>query len=152
MKSLLRLLATLAILLAGPVAFAADAAHAEKEEKADTELTKKMDNIKRAFRQLKKQAGDAAKNEDSIKQVAVMQENATAAAKLDPLKATEVPKAESAKLIAGYREEMKEFLKMIAQLGDAFKAGNNAEAQKIIGQLGDLQKEGHKEYKSKSID
>ena len=153
MKTLLRLFA-LTALIAGPVAFAADAASAApaKGEKPDTELTKKMDKIGGAFRKLRKQAGDASKNADSLEQVAIIKQYATEASKLEPLKASEVPAADKAKMIAGYKAEMKDFLAAVDKLEAAFKANNNNEAAKLVQELGKMQKEGHKEYKSKNID
>ena len=161
MKSLFRLSIALTTLLAGSIAFAADAApaapapaadKAPKEKKPDTELTKQMDKMNGAFRKLKRQAGDATKNADSLEQVAILKKYAEAAIKLEPLKATEVPAADKAKLIEGYKSEMKDFLAAVDKLEAAFKANNNEEAAKLVQELGKMQKEGHKEYKSKSID
>jgi hypothetical protein len=157
MKPQLRLFALLTVLLAGPVAFAADAAPdapaaPAKEKKEDTELTKKMDKMNAAYRKLKKQAGDATKNAESLQLVATMWEYATAGSKLEPLKVTEIPEADRAKMIEGYKAKMKDLLTGIDKLEAALKAGQNEEAVKLVQALGALQKEGHKEYKSKSID
>jgi soluble cytochrome b562 len=154
MKSLSRLLAVLTVIFAGSVAFAADAAPAApaKEKKEDTELTKKMDKMNAAYRKLKKQAADATKNAESLQLVATMREYATAGSKLEPLKLTEIPEADRAKMLEGYKAKMKDFLAGIDKLEAALKAGQNDEAVKLVQALGAMQKEGHKEYKSKSID
>lgn len=158
MKSLFRLSVALTSLLAGSIAFAADAAPAPaaapaaKEKKPETELTKQMDKLNGAWRKLRRQSGDATKNADSLEQVAVVKKYAHAALKYEPYKANEVPAAEKAKLIEGYQAEMKKFIAGVEKLEAAFKAGNNEEATKLIQELGAMQKEAHKEYKSKSID
>lgn len=159
MKSLTRLLATLTVLLAGSIALAADAtsapaapAAAPKEKKPETELSQKMDKMNAAFRKLRRQAGDATKNADSLDQVAILREYAEASVKLEPFKAGEVPAGDRAKLVEGYQARMKEFQAGVAKLDAAFKAGQSEEAVKIVQELGAMQKEGHKEYKSKSLD
>ncbi len=163
MKYPLRLLVTLTALAAGSFAFATDAVSAAstvpaapaketKEKKPDTELTKNMDKMNAAWRKLRKQADDATKNAESLELVATMRQYATAGAKLDPFKVTEIPEADRAKMIAGFKAKMKEFLATLDKLEAALKAGQNGEATKILQELGTIQKEGHKEYKSKSID
>lgn len=154
MKTRSLLLALLALLLAGaPALAAAEApAAAPKPEKEDTELTKKMDKLNAAYRKLRKQAGDATQNDDSLKQVAIMKESATAAAQMEPFKLTEIPAADRPEMLEGFRAKMKEFISTIDQLGAALRAGHNDEAAKLVETLKGLQKDGHKEYKSKSID
>lgn len=157
MKSLLRPLASVLSLLVASAAFAADGAPAAapaapKEKKPETELSQKMDKMNSAFRKLRRQAGDATRNADSLEQVAILREYAEAAAKLEPVKAGEVPAGDRAKLVEGYQAKMKELQAGLAKLETAFKAGQNEEAAKIVQELGALQKEGHKEYKSKSLD
>jgi soluble cytochrome b562 len=146
MKSLLRLTVTLALLIAGPAAFGA------KKEKEETELTKKMDGMKDAFRLVRQQVADASKNADSLKLVAIIKEHAAAAAKMEPFKLTEIPAADRPKMLAGYREEMKELAGELDKLEAALKAGHNDQAAKLVDDIIAVQKEGHKEYKSKSID
>lgn len=154
MKSVTRLLASLTVLLAGSIALAADPAPAAapKEQKPETELSQKMDKMNPAFRKLRRQAGDATKNADSLEQVAILREYAEASLKLEPFKAGEVPAGDRAKLVEGYQAKLKEFQAGVAKLEAAFKAGQNEEAVKIVQELGAMQKEGHKEYKSKSLD
>jgi cytochrome c556 len=156
-----RLSVALTTLLAGSIAFAADAAPAAtaapaaapaKEKKTETELTKQMDKLNGAFRKLRRQSADATKNADSLEQVAILKKYAEASLKLEPYKANEVPAADKAKLIEGYQAEMKKFIAAVDRLEAAFKANNNEDAAKIVQELGAMQKEGHKEYKSKSID
>jgi soluble cytochrome b562 len=158
MKLLSRPLIIFVLLLAGPAVFAADEAPATpdtpaapvapKEKKPETELTKQMDKMNGAFRKLRRQAGDATKNADSIEQVAILREFATASAKLEPAKAAAIPEADRKKWVADYQAKMGDMLKIIDRLDAAFKAGQNEEAVKIVADLGALQKEGHKEYRA----
>jgi hypothetical protein len=157
MKNFLRLSLAFSTLLLGSAVFAADEAPAAapaapKEKKPETELTKQMDKMNGAFRKLRRQAADPAKNADSLEQVAILKKYAEAAVKFEPFKATEVPADEKAKLIAGYKAKMNDFIAEVGKLEEAFKGGNNEEAAKIVQALGAMQKEGHKEYKSKTID
>ena len=161
MKSFLRLSLIASTLLLGSAVFATDTAPAAvpaptapgpKEKKPETELSKQMEKLNGAFRKLRRQAADATKNADSLEQVAILKKYGEESLKLEPFKATEVPAADKAKMIEGYKAKMKDFLTAVGKLEEAFKANNNEEAAKIVQSLGAMQKEGHKEYKSKSID
>ncbi len=161
MKSFLRLSLTASALLLGSAVFAADAAPAApapaaapapKEKKNETELSKQMEKMNGAFRRLRRQAADATKNADSLEQVAILKKYAEASLKYEPFKATEVPAADKAKMIEGYKAKMNDFLASVGKLETALKAGNNEDAARIVQELGAIQKEGHKEYKSKSVD
>jgi cytochrome c556 len=161
MKSTLRLSLVLSTLLFGSAVFAADEASpaaapaapaAPKEKKNETELSKQMEKMNGAFRKLRRQAGDATKNADSLEQVAILKKYAEASLKFEPFKATEVPAADKEKMIAGYKAKMNDFVAAVGKLEAALQAGNNEEAAKLVQELGAMQKEGHKEYKSKSID
>ena len=128
---------------AGPPPTGAD--HKEPE----TELGGKMGKMNGAFRKLRRQAGDATKNAESLQLVATLRENAEAAAKLVPAKADSIPEADRAKWIEGYKSKMAEMIEAIGKLEAAFKADNNEEAVKIVQSLGALQKDGHGEYRKK---
>lgn len=125
--------------------------HHGKSEKT-TELGEQMDHLGSAFRKLRRQAGEAAKNESSLELVATMRGAAEAALKLVPAKAADLPEADRAKFVAAYQEQMQRFIGTLDALAKALKAGDNAEAQKLVGELGSLQKAGHKEYKKPERD
>jgi hypothetical protein len=151
MKPMFRLLVVLSLLPAGSALFAADeapAAPAAKAEKPETELTKQMDKMNAAFRKLRRQATDATKNADSLEQVAILREFATASAKLQPAKAATIPEANRAKWVADYRAKMAEALALIDKLEAAFKAGQNEEAGKLVADLNTHQRAGHKEFRA----
>jgi soluble cytochrome b562 len=134
------LLAVACALAIGPGTFAAD---------TETELGNKMDKMGSAFRALRRQAADASKNADSLAKVATIKENALASLKLEPAKKMDLPAAQQKKFVADYQAKMKEFVALAEKLEAAFKANNNAEAQKLIGQMADAQKAGHKEFQKK---
>lgn len=114
MRTLPRLIATIILLVAGPVAFAADpapggpAAAKPKEEHPETELHDWMEKMETAYKKLKRQAADATMNSDSLAQVAILREVAEAATGLEPLKATEIPAADRPKMIEGYKAKLTE--------------------------------------------
>jgi cytochrome c556 len=114
---------------------------------AETELGDKMDKIGGAFRALRKQVADPAKNQSSLEKIAIIRENAQAALKLEPAKKAELPADQQAKFVADYQAEMKKFLAMTDKLEAALKANNNEEAGKILASMGDHQKQSHKSFK-----
>lgn len=144
----LRLLACVALFLAfagspRPAAAAAPASHEEET----TELGEQMDRLSGAFRKLRRQAGDPALNASSLEQLAVMREAAQAAQKFVPAKAADLPEGKRAAFTADYRKQMDRLLALLAGTEAAFKAGDNAAAQKRVEELADLQKASHREYR-----
>ncbi|MBP6508562.1 MAG: hypothetical protein KA257_13455 [Opitutaceae bacterium] len=117
------------------------------KDKEVTELGEQMDHLSAAFRKLRRQAGDAAKNESSLGYVAEMQAATAKALTLVPAKAADLPAGKRPKFEAGYHKQMEKFIKALNALEAALKAGDNAGALKLVSELGSLQKAGHKEYK-----
>lgn len=151
-KSMLRLITFLSTLFFASIATAAENQPprdpaAENSDEPETELTKHMDKMNGAFRKLRRQVADAAKNADSLEQVVILREHAAAAAKLAPAKAEKIPEADRAKFVADYRSRMSETVATIDKLAAALKAGQNEEAAKIIAEIGNQQRSGHKEYR-----
>ncbi len=138
MKIRLSLIAVVFALAAGLVARAAE---------PETELGGKMEKMGGAFRALRRQITDASKNADSLAKIAVIKENAQAAAKLEPAKKAELPAADQAKFVADYQAEMKKFIELVSKVEAALKANNNEEAGKLVTQMGDDQKKAHKQFK-----
>ncbi len=128
---------------------------APKEEQ--TELGGKMEKINRAFRVLNKvdpntklaQVADPAKNEDSLKQVAIMLENAEAGAKLQPALTSKKPADEQAKFVDDFHAQMKTLVENIGKLQTALKAGDNATAVSIVADLKKEENDGHTEFRPK---
>lgn len=143
MKIRLSLLALACALVVAPVQIQA----ADKEP--ETELAKKMDKMGSAFRALRRQIKDSAKNADSLEKVKTIKENAIASLKLEPAQKAKVPAAEQAKYVAAYHKQMKDFIALTEKLETALKANDNAEAEKLLGAMGDAQKKSHTEFNKK---
>ena len=122
---------------------------AKKGKAPATELGRHMAKMNDALRTLRDQITDGSMNADSIKLVAVIRENATAGLKLEPEKKMEIPAADQAKFVSGYREQLQDLVNLVGKLDAALKANNNTEAAKLLDDLGAAQKAGHKEYKKK---
>jgi cytochrome c556 len=114
-----------------------------------TELGGKMEKISGAYRKLGRQIADATKNEDSLKQVAIIRENAEAALKLEPAWKAEKPADQQAKFVADYQTQMKKFIADVGKLEDALKAGNNEEAANVLKTLKTDQDDGHTDFRKK---
>lgn len=142
--------ASLTVALA-PAVRAAEQPAAHQHEKT-TELGEHMEKIGRAFRALGREVKDPAKNEDALKQVAIMRVNAEAASKLQPEKTADIPAEDRAKFLSDYDEHMKEFRADIDSLEAALKANNNAEAETLVKKLKQDMDSSHKEFRKKKKD
>lgn len=120
---------------------------AKKGKAPETELGRHMEKMNDAMRTLRTQVADASKNAESLKLVATIKENATAGLKLEPAKKKEVPAADQAKFVAGFKEQLQKAIDLVGKLEAALKAGNNADAAKLLDDVAAAQKAGHKEYK-----
>lgn len=125
------------------------------DREPQTELGGKMEKIGGAFRKLRRPdpttkvapIADPAKNEESLKQVAIIKENALAAAKLEPALKAKKPADEQEKFVADFRDQMKNFLADVDKLEAALKAGDNATAVKIAEAMNKDQQDGHKAFR-----
>lgn len=108
-----------------------------------------MSAISKAFKKLRSQAGDATKNDESLKLVATMREKAEASLTLVPEKAADIPAADHPKFTSDFAIGMRALIADIAKLEAAFQAGDNEEAAAQLEALGNAQKEGHKEFRKK---
>ena len=118
-----------------------------KPKHEDTELEKSMDIMGKAWRKLRKQADDPAKNASSLELMATIQAAAKENLKYTPDLAKDIPAEKHDKFIAGYQEKMKELNAAFELLTSHFKANDNKAAVELIAKIGTMQKEGHKEYK-----
>ncbi len=112
-----------------------------------TPLEKEMKTMNKAFKQLKKQAGDSAQNASSLALVATMEKAAVESANLVPEKAAELPEKDKAAMIAAYKEKMEKFSASLTKVEAAFKAGDNATAVKLVADLAAQERAGHKEFR-----
>jgi len=145
MKIRLSLVTLICALVALPSVHAQDGQ--AKKKAPETELGRHMEKMNDAMRTLKAQVADSTKNAASLALVATIKENATASLKLEPAKKAEVPAADQAKFVAGYKEQLQKAIDLVGKLEAALKAGNNADAAKLLDDVAAAQKSGHKEYK-----
>jgi soluble cytochrome b562 len=115
-----------------------------------TDLEKEMKSMGKAFKQLKKQASDAAQNTASLALVAQMQKAAANASALVPAKAADLPEKDRAAFTDSYKAKMKEFTAALAKLEEALKSGDNAAAAKLVAELASLQRADHKEFRKEN--
>ena len=127
-----------------PLALRADSPAAAHEE---TELEGKMDALNGAFRKLRRQVTEVARNAESLKLIAEIKAASEESAKLIPAKAADLPEGERAAFVSAYQAKMKEFFAKLDELETALKADQNEQAAKIVQALGAMQKEGHKQFK-----
>jgi soluble cytochrome b562 len=118
-------------------------------EEDTTELGRHMSAISRAFKKLRTQVADSAKNEESLQLVATIREHAHSAMALVPEKALEVAAPDQPKFKSDYVAKMESLIASVDQLDAAFKAGNNDEAKRLLEAMANAQKEGHKEFRKK---
>ncbi len=117
------------------------------DDGAPTPLEKDMKILGKAFRQLKKQAGDSAQNSSSLALVAQMQKAAADSVALIPAKAADLPEKDRAAFIADYKVKMQQFGDALTKLETALKAGDNAAATKLVADLNALERSGHKAFR-----
>ncbi len=120
-------------------------------EKQPTPLEDQMEEINAAYRKLGRQIADAAKNADSLKQVAIIREHALAALKHDPRRKADVPAPEQAKFISDYQVAMKAFVATVDKLGAALTAGKNDLAVAVLQELKKAQEDGHRDFRRRRI-
>ncbi|MEO6742592.1 MAG: cytochrome b562 [Chthoniobacteraceae bacterium] len=114
----------------------------------DTPLGKEMEKIGKALKAVNRDLADASKKADNIKKVADAKEACAAASKFEPAKTKEVPAAEKAKFIEGYKASMVEMGKGLDTLKAALEAGKADDAKAALDKLNAGKKEGHKKYKA----
>ena len=116
---------------------------------ADTPLEKRMNQMRKSFRELKK-AMEAPVEADKAKYlewVADLKKASEEAKVMEPKKAASVPEEKKQAFVEGYQRKMGESIGKIEELGKAIEAGKWAEAKALIGQINQIQREGHNKYR-----
>jgi soluble cytochrome b562 len=114
----------------------------------DTPLAKEMDKVSKALKAIGRAAKEGKVTKDMTAKVDEAKTAAQAASKLEPAKTKEVPAAEKAKFLAGYKESMEGMIKGLDDLKTAVGAEKADDVAKIIEKLNEGKKDGHKKYKS----
>lgn len=128
-----------------------EANHHEGEEK-HTALEDEMSAMNKAWRSIRRQIKDPAKNASTLALVAKVKKSALEAAELTPMLAEEMSGDEKKKFMEGYQKAMKRTVGLIGQLEAALKSGDNEGAQEIVGKINDARKHGHEKYKPEDDD
>ena len=150
MKKRLLIVSTCIALAFAPFARAEEAKPAAaKSDEGETELGGKMEKVNGAYRKLKRQIADPAKNAESLVLVATIKTNAEASLAFKPEKTADMPAAEQEKFVESYKAEMKKMLELVARLEVALQAGKNDEAAAVIKEMDAQQKTSHKDFKKK---
>ena len=139
------LITALALTIFLPVAGAEN--HGDDEEK--TPLGEEMGAMNKAWRQIKKQAGDASQNTETVKLLDQVIESCRTSVDMIPILSEEVSEDKRPAYIEAYKKEMMKLDEQYESLRSLFEAGENEKAQKLIKQIDDLKKKGHKEFKPK---
>jgi len=112
-----------------------------------TALEDQMSAMNKAWRSIRRQIKDPAKNDSTLEFVAKVKEAAQKSVDMTPILAEELSGAEKKKFMAGYQKAMKSTVALIGDLEAALKAGDNAKAEEIVGKINDARKKGHENYK-----
>lgn len=112
-----------------------------------TALEDQMSAMNKAWRSIRRQIKDPAKNDSTLEYVAKVKKAAQKSVDMTPILAKEKSGADKKKFMAGYKKSMQRTVAMIGNLEAALKAGDNAKAEEIVGKINDARKEGHGKYK-----
>ncbi len=116
---------------------------------ADTPLEKRMNQMRRSFRELRK-AMEAPVEADKAKYlewVADLKKASEEAKAMEPEKTEKIPAGDQKVFLEGYRNKMDELVELTDELGKAIEAGKWSEAKALIGQINQVQREGHNKYR-----
>ena len=137
------ILIALSLLLFLPVARAED--HEEEEEK--TPLGEEMSAMNKAWRSIKRAAGDASQNESNLLLMDQVIQACLNSVDMVPIRSEELPEEKRPEYIEAFQKEIRELNKRFEALKSAFESGDNETAQELIKEIDDFKKEGHKEFK-----
>jgi Cytochrome b562 len=112
-------------------------------------LHEEMEGMGKAFKQIKAQAGDGAKNASTLELLQEMERHTLAAKGMTPRGAATRPAEEREKYLAEYRVDMANALRLELELEEIIADGQNAKAAEAVEAIGNAMGEGHKEFKPK---
>jgi soluble cytochrome b562 len=114
----------------------------------DTPLSKEMEKVSKALKAVNRNVADPAQKDANIAKVAEAKAANIAAMKYEPAKTKDVPAAEKAQFLSGYKSAMEDVGKNLDALKAAIEGGKTEDAKAILEKLNGQKKEGHKKYKS----
>jgi soluble cytochrome b562 len=120
--------------------------------RADSPLEKKMNQMRKSFRELKKAMVNPveADKQKYLSWVADLKSASESSKTMEPEKISNIPADQRTAFLEGYRNKMDEMLDEIDSLGKAIEAGKWDEAKALVGQINQVQREGHQKYRSES--
>ena len=127
----------------------ARAEHHEEEEEEKTPLGEEMSAMNKAWRTIKKTAGDASQNEANLLLMDQVIQACMTSVDMVPVRSEELPEGKRPEYIEDYQNEIRELNKRFEALKSAFEAGDNETAVGLIKKIDDFKKKEHKEYKPK---
>jgi len=137
-----------ALLTALLVAFSLIAAPSLRaaEEKKDTELQKRMEEIESGLKKLRRTLRKPEENAESLKTIGQVKAAMEASKKLPPAMAASLPEAERAKFIESYKKDIDAVIAEMGKMEKAVKDGKNADAQAVLKKLSEMEEAGHEKY------
>ncbi len=116
----------------------------------DTPLEKKMDQMKKAYKELSKSLENPNEKEKAkYEKLAIkLRDLMKDSEKLSPEKTNTIPAEKRAAFIAGYQQAIQQSVTTLNSLILAIQSSQWTEAKQLISTLKSQQKEGHKEYRS----
>lgn len=130
---------SLIVAIGAPVQLSAEEEH--------TPLGEAMEEVGGAWRRVKRQASDPAKNQATLAMVARMQAAVKESMKHKPAMLEDIPAAEKKDFLVGYGRTMKAFSDKLDELAKLLTSGDNEGAMKVVVEIDDLRKKGHNNYK-----
>jgi hypothetical protein len=139
------ILIALSLLFCLPVARAEH--HEEEEEK--TPLGEEMSAMNKAWRTIKKTAGDASQSEANLLLMDQVIQACMTSVDMVPIRSEDLPEEKRPEYIDAYQKEIRELNKRFEALKSAFEVGDNETAVRLIKKIDDFKKKEHKEFKPK---
>ncbi len=117
---------------------------------ADTPLEKKMDQMKKAYKELSKSIEKPVESEKMRYQKLAeeLRDLMKESGKLSPQKTEMIPADQRGAFIEGYQKAINQSVATLEALIQAIQTSNWSEAQKLMALLKQHQKEGHQEYRA----
>ncbi len=112
----------------------------------DTELAKQMEIMQDELKKLRKSIKEPAENAASLETLGKLQLATVASKGLPPAMAKNVPEAERAKFLAGYRKDMAALLEHLCKIEVALIDNDNAKAEELFKGLKKIEDDGHEKY------
>ena len=112
----------------------------------DTELMKQMEEMQDHLKKLRKSIKDPKENAASLETLTKFQQLTVTSKALVPARAAQVPEAERAKFVAGYRKDMAALLGHLCQIEVALLDNDNAKAEELFKGLKQIEDDGHEKY------